>query len=197
VLRDSPGSKTGNEIAIKLRSFSVQLPAHVTEWLEQGALKTGQPAETVLRELAIKVVEEEAMPLEVRLQRVDELVKRMEVMVKKTPKQEEKDAKTHIHSLEERTKRREHLIELGMEAYDELRKIAASEQASKESESRLQAFAVMARIGTFNAAVIRDAENDELENLLEELEETDTRLKQKLKKLEDQEAEERDRYQHR
>ncbi len=184
MLRDSPGSKAGNESAGKMRTFSVQLPAHVAEWLEQGALKEGQPAERVLRELTIKMVEEETMPLRVRLQRLDELVKKIELIVKKTPMEEEKDAKTHIHSLEERTKRREHLIELGFEAYDELRKIAASEQASKESESRLQAFAVMARIGTFNAAVIRDAENDELGSLLEEMEETDFRLKEKLKKLE-------------
>ena len=85
-----------------------------------------------------------------------------------------------------------------MEAYDELRKIAASEQASKEAESRLQAFSVMARVGMFNAAVIRDAENDELGELLEELEETDDRLNEELKRLEkkrrEEEAEERQRY---
>lgn len=49
----------------------------------------------------------------------------MQVTVNKTPMQEEKDTKTHVHSLEERTKRREHLIELGFEAYDELRNIAS------------------------------------------------------------------------
>jgi hypothetical protein len=201
MLTDCPGSKTGNENAGKMRSFSVQLPAHVAEWLEQGALKKGQPADRVLRELIIKMVEEEAMPLKVRFKRVDELVKKMEVMVKKAPMQEEKDAKTHIHSLEERTKRREHLIELGFEAYDELRKIAASEQASKESEARLQAFAVMARIGTFNAAVIRDAEDDEIGNLLAEVDEAGDRFEAEFKKLEkkrhEEEAEERERYQHR
>jgi len=83
-----------------------------------------------------------------------------------------------------------------LEAYDELRKIAASEQASKKSEARLQAFAVMARIGTFNAAVIRDAENDELGHILAELEETDERLKEQLNKQEKKEAEERERYRH-
>jgi hypothetical protein len=115
----------------------------------------------------------------------------MQVTVKKTPMQEEKDAKTHVHSLEERTKRREHLIELGLEAYDELKKIAASEQASKRSKSRLQAFAVMARIGTFNAAVIRDAENDELGTLLAEVEETNEQFKEELGKLEKKRREEK------
>jgi hypothetical protein len=172
------------ENAGNMRSFLVQLPAHVADWVNQAALRKGKTAEQFLRELIVEAVEEEALPVEVHLHRLDELVKKLGVIVKKTPMQEEKDAKTHIHSLEERTKRREHLIELGFEAYDELKKIAASEQSSKESEARLQAFAVMARIGTFNAAVIRDAENDELGSLLAEMEETDFRLKEKLKKLE-------------
>jgi hypothetical protein len=160
----------------------------------KAALRKEKTPEQFLRELIITSVEEEAMPLTLRLQRLDELVKKIQVTVKKTPMQEQKDAKTTVHSLEERTKRREHLIELGFEAYDELRKIAASEQASKKSEARLQAFAVMARIGTFNAAVIRDAENDELGHLLAELEETDERLKEQLNKQEKKQAEERERY---
>ena len=184
MLKGSFGSKVENENSGNMRSFSVQLPANVADWVGKAAVRKTKTPEQLLRGLIIKSVEEEAMPLTLRLQRLDDLVKKMQVIVKKTPMQEEKDAKTHIHSLEERTKRREHLIELGLEAYDELRKIAASEQASKESEARLQAFAVMARIGTFNAAVIRDAENDELGNLLAELEETDVRLKEKMKKLE-------------
>lgn len=198
MLKDSLGSKTEN--AGNMRSFSVQLPAQVADWMEKAALRKDKTPEQFLRELIIKSVEEEAMPLGIRLQRLDELVKKMVVIVKKTPMQEDKDAKTAVHSLEERAKKRDHLIELGIEAYDELRKIAASEQASKESESRLQAFAVMARIGMFNAAVIRDAENDELGHLLAELEETDDRLKKEItrlqKKRREEEAEERERYRH-
>ncbi len=179
-----------------MRSFSVQLPANVADWMGKAALRKDKTAEQFLRELIITSVEEEAKPLTLRLQRLDELVKKMQVTVKKTPMQEEKDAKTGVHSLEERTKRREHLIELGLEAYDELKKIAASEQASKKSEARLQAFAVMARIGTFNAAVIRDAENDELGSLLAEVESTDAELKQELERLQKKrrEEEERGRY---
>ena len=54
----------------------------------------------------------------------------------------------------------------------------------------------MARIGTFNAAVIRDAENDELGSLLAEVESTDAELKQELERLQKKrrEEEERGRY---
>ncbi|MGA8856432.1 MAG: hypothetical protein WB643_04610 [Candidatus Bathyarchaeia archaeon] len=195
-MKDSFGSKVENENSGNMRSFSVQLPANVADWMGKAALRKDKTAEQFLRELIITSVEEEAKPLTLRLQRLDELVKKMQVTVKKTPMQEEKDAKTGVHSLEERTKRREHLIELGLEAYDELKKIAASEQASKKSEARLQAFAVMARIGTFNAAVIRDAENDELGSLLAEVESTDAELKQELERLQKKrrEEEERGRY---
>jgi hypothetical protein len=197
-LKGPSGSKFENENAGNMHDFSLQLPARAADLVEQAALRKGQRAEHFLREMIVEAVEEEALPAEVHLERLDELVKKMDLVVKKTPMQEEKDASKAVHSLEERTKRREHLIELGIEAYDELRKIATSEQASKESESRIQAFAVMARIGTFNAAVIRDAENDELGNLLAEVEETDSRLKAELKRLEkkrrEEEAEERQRY---
>jgi hypothetical protein len=190
-LKDSFGGKVENENSGNVRSFSVQLPANVTDWVGKAAVRKEKTPEQFLRELIITSIEEEAMPLTLRLQRLDELVKKMQVTVKKTPMQEEKDAKTHVHSLEERTKRREHLIELGLEAYDELKKIAASEQASKRSKSRLQAFAVMARIGTFNAAVIRDAENDELGTLLAEVEETNEQFKEELGKLEKKRREEK------
>ena len=198
-MKDPSGSKFENENAGNMHNFSLQLPARAADLVKQAALRKGQTAEHFLREMIVEAVEEqEALPAEVHLERLDELVKKMDLVVKKTPMQEEKDASKAVHSLEERTKRREHLIELGIEAYDELRKIATSEQASKESESRIQAFAVMARIGTFNAAVIRDAENDELGNLLAEVEETDSRLKAELKKQEkkrrEEEAEERQRY---
>jgi len=190
-LKGSFGGKVENENSGNVRSFSVQLPANVTDWVGKAAVRKEKTPEQFLRELIITSIEEEAMPLTLRLQRLDELVKKMQVTVKKTPMQEEKDAKTHVHSLEERTKRREHLIELGLEAYDELKKIAASEQASKRSKSRLQAFAVMARIGTFNAAVIRDAENDELGTLLAEVEETNEQFKEELGKLEKKRREEK------
>jgi hypothetical protein len=200
-LKDSFNDRFEAENDGDVLSFLVQLPAHVADWVNQAALRKDKAAEQFLRELITEAVEEEALPVEVHLHRIDDLVKKLGVIVNKMPMQEEKDAKPHIHSLEERTKRREHLIELGFEAYDELRKIAASEQASKESEARLQAFSVMARIGTFNAAVIRDAEDDEIGSLLAEVEETDAHFKKELERLEkkrrEEEVEEGERYQHR
>jgi hypothetical protein len=188
-----------NEDAGNIRDFSVQLPLRAADLVEQAALRKRQRAEDFLRDIIVEAVEEkETLPVEVHLQRLDELVKKMDLALKKSPMQEEKDAGKAVHSLEERAKKREHLIQLGMEAYDELRKIATSEQTSKESVSRIQAFSVMARIGTFNAAVIRDAENDELGSLLAEVEQTDAEFKEELKRLEkkrrEEEAEERQRY---
>lgn len=183
-MNDSFRAKIENENGGNIRAFSLQLPIHLAAWVEQAALRKSKTPEQFLGELIIKSVEEEAMPLELRLQRLEGLINKMTILTKKMPMQEEKDAKKHIHSLEERTKRREHLIELGMEAYDELRKITRDEQASKEAEARLQAFTVMARVGTFNAAVIRDAENDELGSLLAEVEETNARFNEELKRLE-------------
>jgi hypothetical protein len=172
------------------RAFGLTLPDDVAAWVEQAARRTGKTAECLLEELVIKSLEEETIPLELRLQRLDGLIKKMLILTKKTPMKEEKDAKGHIHSLEERTKRRENLIELGMKAYEELMKIAADERTSKEAKARLQAFSVMARVGLFNAAVIRDAEDDEIAEFLSELEETDNKMKEELKRLEEKRREE-------
>jgi hypothetical protein len=111
--------------------------------------------------------------------------------------QEEKDTKSKVPSSEERERKRKHLVELGLEAYDEVRKIASSEHVSRESEARLRAFTVMARLGVFNAAVIRDEENDELSELMAKVEETDYLLREELKRQEkkrrEEEREERER----
>jgi tellurite resistance protein len=77
-----------------------------------------------------------------------------------------------------------------LEAYDEVRKIASSEQVSKESEARLKAFAIMARLGVFNAAVIRDAESDEIAQLIDEVEKTNYELSEELEKLKKRRLEE-------
>jgi len=85
-----------------MRSFSVQLPANVADWVGKVALRKEKTPEKFLRELIITSLEEEAMPLTLRLQRLDELVKTMQVTVKKTPLQEGKGANMAVHSLEER-----------------------------------------------------------------------------------------------
>ena len=65
--------------------------------------------------------------------------------------QEEKKPKADRQAFEERKKKRDHLVELGMQAYDELRKISSSEEAARGAGFRLEAFSVMARVGKFNA----------------------------------------------
>ena len=181
-----------------MHDFSVQLPAHVADWLDQAAHRKGKTSEELLRELVTEIVEEQAEPLEVRLQRISELIKEIVALAKKTPMQEEKYAKTGTVAFEGRKKKRDHLIELGMEAYDELTKISGSEQASKEAEFRLQAFIVMARVGMFKAAVIRDQEAEDMAQLIEELEEGNYRIEEQLKELEkkrrEKEEEEKERW---
>ncbi len=104
--------------------------------------------------------------------------------------QEQKDAKRPNQAFEERKKKRDHLFELGIEAYEELRKISQSEKASKEAEFRMRAFTVMARVGMFNAAVIRDQEAEDIARFLAELEEGNAKIDAELEKLEKENKEE-------
>ena len=97
-------------------------------------------------------------------------------MQKETPKADKQ-------ALEDRKRKREHLVELGMQAYDELRRISSSEQAAREAEFRLAAFTVMARVGNFNAAIIRDQEADDLLQFIDEIEEGYEKIEEELEKL--------------
>ncbi len=197
-LKRSGYSGFDDENGVDMRDFSVRLPAEVADWIEHVALNEDTTVDQLLRELITKTVKDQAEPVEVRVRRIDELVKKMGVLVKRTPMKEEKDAKTGALAHEERKKKRDHLIELGMEACDELSKISRSEEAAKEADFRLQAFMAMARLGSFSAAVIRNQETEDLTHLIEELEETDERLKADLKKREkgrrEKEEEEKERW---
>ncbi len=198
MLKDSFGSKIENENAGNTRGFSVQLPAHVADGVEQAALRKGRMVAQFLRDLATESVEERVEPLEVRLQRISGLIREIVVSTRKMAMQEEKDAKTGPVAGEERKKKRDHLVELGMEACDELRKISRSEEAAKEAEFRLQAFMVMARLGSFSAAVIRDQQAEDIVQFLAEVEEENERFDEKLKELEkkrrEKEEEEKERW---
>ena len=90
---------------------------------------------------------------------------------------------------EERRKRRDRLIEVGMEAYEELRRLSGSEEASREAEYRMRAYMVMARVGVFNAAVIKDQEAEDLTNLIMEVEETNAELEDELEKVREKQQE--------
>jgi hypothetical protein len=83
---------------------------------------------------------------------------------------------------DERKKRREQMLELGMQAYEELRQISSSEQAAKEAKCRMQAYLAMARVGSFNAAIINDQETEDLTKLIEEVEEKSQQLDEAIEK---------------
>ena len=173
-----------------MRVFSIQLPTNVSDWVERVASAKGLTAEQQLGELITERARRDIEPLDVQLRRVNQLIKEIVVMAKKTPMQEEKDAKTGKPAFHERKKKRDHLIELSMQAYEELSKITKSERAAKEAEVRLQAFTVMARVGLFNAAIIRDQEVEDISRLIEEIREENDKFDAKIKELEKEKREE-------
>jgi hypothetical protein len=183
-LEDSSARRFKSENAGNTRVASITFPVRIAEWLERTAHQKDKTTEQFLRELITETVQEQAEPLEARLRRTSELIKEIVVLARKMPMQEEKDAKTGAPAFELRKKKRDHLVELGMEAYDELRKISSSEEAAKEAEVRLQAFMVMARLGSFSAAVIRDQEAEDIAQFIAEVEEENRRFDAKLEELE-------------
>ena len=128
-------------------------------------------------------------PFEVRFRRVNLLTKNLIALAKETIKQEiteryrvqiaAKVASAH----DERRKRRDRLIEVGMEAYEELRKLSSSEEAAKEAEYRMRAYLAMTRGGAFNAAVIRDQEVEDLSDLIMQVEEKNEQMEEELEKI--------------
>lgn len=142
-LKHSSGTGFENENAGNASDFSIRLPAHVAEWIGRAAHRKDRTPEQFLRDLVTETVEEQTEPLDIRLQRVRGLINEIAVSTRKIPMQEEKDAKTRTLAHQERKKKRDHLIELGMEACDELRMISRSEEAAKEAGFRLQAFMAM------------------------------------------------------
>src|SRR3972149_7713095 len=143
-LKHSSSTGFENESAPNIRDLSIRLPAHVAQWIGRAAHRKNKTMEQFLQNLITETVEKQTEPLEIRLQRVRGLINEIAVSTRKIPMREEKDAKTRTLAHQERKKKRDHLIELGMEAYDELRMISRSEEAAKEAEFRLQAFMAMA-----------------------------------------------------
>jgi hypothetical protein len=90
---------------------------------------------------------------------------------------------------DERRKKRDRLVELGMEAYEELCRICASEQAAKEAACRMQAYRVMAQVGAFNAAVISDQETEDLSELIYEIEARGRQFEEEIEKLKEKRRE--------
>lgn len=186
-------TRSENVNARDMRGFSIRLPAHVSDYVERAACNRGLTVEQLVAELITESVRKDIEPLDVQLRRVNELINEIIILAKKAPMQEEKDAKTGKPTFEQREKKRDHLIELGMQAYDELSKISRSEKAAKQAEFRMQAFTVMARVGMFNAAVIRDQEAEDIARLIEELEEGNDRIEARIKELQEKRREEEEK----
>ena len=187
-MKESFTSKLKNKNDGHMQNFTVRLAAHVADWVEHTARSKGKTTEQLLQELITETVEEHAKPLEVRLQRVSKLIKEIVILFKKTPMKEEKDAKTGSPPFDERKRKRDHLLQLGMEAFDELKKISSSEQASKKAEFRMRAFNMMVRVGMFSAAVIRDQQAEDIARMMDELEKENYRLEDMMKEIKEENA---------
>ncbi len=86
-------------------------------------------------------------------------------------------------STEERKRKRARMIDMGMDALEEVYKLTASERAAENSKYRMRAYMVLARLGMFNAAVLKDAADEEILDKMLELEEENERLEEMTKEL--------------
>ena len=178
------------------REFVVKLPDHIIDWISKEARRKQSTSEEILEEIVTRTVEKETEPLNDRLHRVNQMITqivdsgietlRIEAQEAEKSREQVVIASNLPPSFDERKKRRDHLLELGMAAYEELRQISGSEQASREAGYRMQAYQVMARVGAFNAAVIRDQEAEELAQAIEALEEGNDRLEESMKQIEEE-----------
>jgi len=166
------------------RSFSVLLPSQIAGILEDISQTEAVAVERFLQNLLTEYVNEKCKPIEERIHRVNELINELVVLVKETLMQTCIAGTRILASFDERKRKRDRMVELGMKAFEELSKIAESETAARESGFRLEAFKVVARLGMLNAALIRDQETEDLRNLIAELEEDNEELRKTRKKVE-------------
>ena len=115
----------------------VNLPVYVVEWIATEARKRNSTSEELMEEIITATVNKEAEPLPDRLRRVNQLIKRLvrlgfETTTWEAQETERSRGQVSIASklppsFDERRKRRDRLLELGMEAYEELKQISSSE----------------------------------------------------------------------
>lgn len=182
-------SESNSAIGQADRGFWILVPVDAVNCLERIAQNKAIPVERLLQQLITEYVTEEDRSLEDRMNRVNELVKELVAAVKR-PQMLPRIAGTA--AFEERQHKRDHLVELGMQAFEELGKISESEQVAKESEFRLQAFVVLARVGAFTAAVIHNQDEADVLDLLERVEQVNKELEEKLEKIKAKETERED-----
>lgn len=175
-----------NESAESKEEFAIKLPTHVVDWIAKEARRKGRAPGELVEEIVTRIVEKDAEPLEDRLRRVNRQINDLVALANNMLAQEMgqvRVAATLPPAFDDRKKKRDRLVGLGMEAYEELRKISTSEQAAKEAEWRMKAYLVMTRVGAFNAAVITDQETEDLSELIIELEEKNRQMGEEIKKL--------------
>jgi len=76
----------------------------------------------------------------------------------------------------ERQRKRTRMFELGMNSFERIYEVAKSERSAEEAQYRIQAYQVLARLGTFNAALLRDATEDEILTKMIQLEHENEKL---------------------
>jgi len=170
--------------------FSILLSAETADRLERIARAKAMPVERIIQELTMNYVAREADPVQARIGRGVELVKglieagRDELMLVSTA-----GAIAGTRPFQERQHKRDRLAEMGLQAFEELVKISDSEQIAKQSQFRLRAFLVLARVGAFTDAVIHNQDEADLLDLIEQLEQAEKKFEEELKKIKARESE--------
>jgi hypothetical protein len=103
--------------------------------------------------------------------------------VLKVPLQTRKGLGSQLLTNDERRRKRRQLLEMGLDAFEKLYKITRSEDASEKAKHRVQAYQVLARLGSFNAALLRDETDEEILSYMVELDEENERLETMAKEI--------------
>jgi predicted transcriptional regulator len=180
-------SRTNPETASQReRDFSILLPAETADRLEHIARSKAMPVDRIIQQLTIEYVTKEGESVQDRIRRGVELVEGL-IAVAKDELMLVSLAGTE--AFQERQRKRDRLVELGLRAFEELVKISDSEQLARQSEFRLRAFLVLARVGAFTDAVIHNQDEADVLDLIEQLEQTNKELQEYMKKMKAKEAE--------
>ena len=169
------------------RVFTIQLQVETADQLERIAQTNEMQVEQLLQQLVAEYVVEESRSVEDRIRLVYEHVECLIAAVKDELFQVRIASGTV--TFEERQRKRAHLVELGMRAFEEISRISESEQVAKESEFRLQSFQVLARVGAFTSAVIQNQDEADVVDLLKRVEKVNRELEKRLKKVKAREEE--------
>lgn len=167
------------------RDFSILLPAETADRLESIARRKAMPVNRIIQQITMEYVTKESESVQDRIARSLELVKGLIAAAKH---EFMSVSLAGTEAFQERQRKRDHLVELGMLAFEELVKISDSEQLARQSEFRMRAFLVLARVGAFTDAVIHHQDEADVLDLLEQLEQRNRELDEYMKKRKAKEA---------